>query len=1352
MAERREPLKLNDDNWLEWRAEIRGKLYLEKVQKAINKPVPPVEGAATDTRTQAQIAEAKAKEVESDELAKVIIEMNLSQDYLRKCEHCTTAWQLWELLTEHFEAQNKNSVPTNVERLANLIKDPPDPEKIVLEVRGVAAKLNEVQVNSTEFLIPLFACMLPSDYNDLRSAINNKKVLTLTDADNLIKMEAKRKEKKPIIAAQKTKQNKQKKQCTFCNKKGHLVEDCWAKQKTEKADDESKTVEKPKEKTKLTAIRNRVCKLSEKKINWFLDSGAGTHSVCKPDGFTDFDKSRKTVLESASGQDIEVKGVGTYEIRTRGDMKLLLQDCHYAPELIGNFMSASKINKYGMDIMLRRDGTVLVLDDDGIVAQGHEENGMYKMCVDDEAVHVSNNKIAALRPSQRSFLDWHRALGHLNFEDMSKLGIKMSIYRSIDRPLECKTCLMGKFTRKPFDRLEITTVRPLELIHTDLSGTIRVPAVDGVKYYLTFVDDYSRFTSVYLLKSKEHVFERFVEFKNLVENKFDSKIKSLKSDNGTEYTNHKFQDVIKESGIEHDFSQVRTPQQNGVAERINRTIKNGARCALLDSGLPARFWPFAVKYTIQTRNACPNSAIGYETPYERWNGKEANIEKFYPFGSAAIIHNQNPKNDFDARGIECRMLQLCDNKHGYLLVDMKNQRFHESRDVKFLHEQPPNELSNNSNCIQEIQTLFDDFCPEDESASDENGPPTMQTENESTTDAQGEISTHSMTGGGDGEQLQQTFMADAPSTEAILPETQADQNEVPAAEREIVEEHVDENGIIRLTDRQLADYMLRHPDRRLQALPMKATKKKGGAGRPPKEKAYKLAYVNPLDEIAEKIESPEGEHWKNAMDDEFESLVSKNTWTLTKPPKGAKIIKTRWVFAKKDEPSGTRYKARLVAKGFTQRPGIDYLETFAPVMRKSSIRLLLAFACRNNFLIHHVDVKTAYLNADLAEEVYIDQPIGYEAKTDERLVCRLNKAIYGLKQSAKCWNEKLNEIMSQIGLKPFASEECIFANKNNELMVGAYVDDLLIISASIEMIENFKRRLSDHLQITDKGELQEFLGIAVRKTEDSLVLSQEKLIDDLLDKNNFLDCNGIKTPMSTTVDLNESSQSTATQVCLFQSIVGSLMYIASSTRPDIQYSTSKLAQYMSAPTQMHLNAAKRVLRYLKETKSVGLVYKNNHNDNLEIHADADFANGDDSRSISGVAVFFGGNLIEWSSTKQQLVALATCESEINSIKDAACDAIYFRELLNEIDTPGHPQPVVIYNDNLPGKDILEGGGKFKRTKHYKIRLNFLKQLMALQMIEIEHIPTTKMIADAFTKALPEQQHNILMSKAGMTGL
>ena len=1323
MANKREPIKLNDNNWLEWRAEVRGKLYLEKVNKAIIKPT------SESTKTSAETK----KETEDDELAKVIIEMNLSHEYLVKTEHCKTAWELWELLTEHFEAANKNLIPTNVERLTILIKEPPEPEKIVLEVRGIAAKLEDVKVNSTDFLIPLVAAMLPSEFNDLRSAINNKKTLTLTEADNMIKLEAKRKGTKTTIAAQNPKKNKPKKKygdpCTYCMRFNHQPKDCFHKPKTESGEKE-KASNQPNEKSKCTVIRSRLCKLnkSEKDV-WYLDSGAGTHSVCKSDGFVKIDKHRKAVLESANGEEIEVKAIGTYEIQTKNDMKLVLQDCHYAPDLIGNFLSASKINKHGMDIILRKDGTVLVMDDDGLIAQGYEENGMYRMYVDDE---VTENRIAAIRPNQRSIMDWHRALGHLNFDDILKLGDLLPIYRSTET-MECKTCLIGKSTRLPFKRKEISTTAPLDLIHTDLSGIIRVPAVEGLKYFLTFIDDYSRYTTVYLLKSKEQVFEKFIEFKNLVENKFGSKIKALRSDNGTEYTNKRFQTVIKESGINHTFTQVGTPQQNGVSERMNRTIKNGTRCIFLESGLPARFWPFAVKFIVQARNASPNSAIGYETPNKRWNGKETDFRMFHPFGSHAIVHKQNTTSDFDARGVECRLLQMCDEKYGYLLIDKEHQEYYESRDVKFIHENDEDNPSTTDNRAEEMQTLFGDFSQETTNCEEE-----INTQSEGTPQRTANLDESSQS------QPETAYISTEPDTPV------AEMNQSNTATLETDEQ--EEGEIIRLTDRQLAEYMNLNRDAKLQALPLRPTLINSGKGRPAKAKAYKVLYVNPIKEVIEKLEGPDGSLWKNAMDDEYNSLISNNTWTLTKAPEGAKIIKTQWILTEKNEVSGIRFKARFVAKGFTQRPGIDFTETFAPVMRKSSVRLLIAFACRNKMLIHHVDVKTAYLNADLAEEIYIDQPFGYETKTKDKLVCRLNKAIYGLKQSARCWNDKLNEVMSKIGLKHFASEECIFANKTKELIVGTYVDDLLILSTSLDMIDNFKKRLSEQLVITDKGEAEEFLGINIRKTTDGLALSQKKKIEELICDHDLFDSTEFYSPMSTTIDLNVSEHSTEAEVCKYQSIVGSLMYIASSTRPDIQYSTSKLAQYMAAPTKMHINAAVRVLKYLKTTKEVELVYKDYGHDNLEIHANADFANSEDSRSISGVAVFFGGNLVEWSSTKQQLVALATCEAEINSIKDGACDAIYFRELLNELDSPGHPHPVRIYNDNLPGQDILEGGGKFKRSKHYKLRLDFVKQLLKDHIIDIRHLSTRKMIADAFTKALPEEQHNILMSTAGMDGL
>ena len=760
MSERwKEPLKLKDNNWVEWKAEVRGRLYFEKAHKAIVKPVTK-EGETTKT------ASALQKEAEDDECARVIIEMSLSEEYLRKTEHCQSAWELWELLVNHFEAQSRNSIPTNVERLAMLVREPVEPENLVLELRGIAAKLSDTKVNSDSFLVPLAATMLPAEFNDLRTAIHTKKELTLVDADNIIKLEAKRKATKQTIAAHKPKPEKSRKFCTYCNKKGHLTEECW-KKKADAADETSKSTAKAKDKTRVTMIKRKACRLYAIKegqsegVPWYLDSGCEGHSAKEETGFIEMCTNKTAVLESAFGQEVQVRGIGTYEVRTRPDMKLHLRDCYYSPELIANFMSASKLNKHGMDILLRRDRTVLVMDDEGVVAKGYEEKGMYRMCIGSDIDRLPKSKMAALRPNQRSNFDWHRALGHLNFDDVARLGDRLPLNRNTG-PFECKTCLVGKSTRLPFKRNTIKTTKPLELIHTDLSRIIRVPSVNGAQYFVTFIDDYSRYTTVFLLKSKDQVYDAFEEYKNSVENKFSSKIKAIRSDNGTEYINSRFEKLLKESGIEQTHTHVDTPEQNGVAERMNRTLKNVARCALIDSGLPLKFWPFAIKYAVQVRNVAPNASIQHEIPHQRWHGREPKFNVFHPFGCHAIVHKLKPTNVFVENQLE-------------------NQR--DSNDSTV-----PNR--------------------------DEAEATAQETENE---------------------------------------------------------------NIVHLTERQLAEYMEQNPDAQLQALPSRPRLISSGRGKRVRAKAYKVAYVSQSKEISEKLESPEGHEYKNAMDEEYNSLIGKGT-------------------------------------------------------------------------------------------------------------------------------------------------------------------------------------------------------------------------------------------------------------------------------------------------------------------------------------------------------------------------------------------------------------------------------------------------------------------------------------------
>ena len=289
-------------------------------------------------------------------------------------------------------------------------------------------------------------------------------------------------------------------------------------------------------------------------------------------------------LESAAGDEIKVEGIGSYRIRSRPNVVMELRNCFYAPSLVANFLSAGKLNEAGMDIFLRRDGKCIVSDDDGVVVTGRLTNGMYKMDLNSGPKH----SMAAQFKKRRSLFDWHKALGHLNVSDL-RVVLKEFNIATDDKEFECKYCLLAKMTRQPHPPRQIESTRPLELIHTDLSGIIRTFSTGGFRYYLTFIDDFSRYATVYLLKSKEEVYMKFDHFKRFVENKFERKIKRLRSDNGTEYINENFEKLVSDSGIDHERTQINTAQQNGVAERFNRTIGNGVRSALIESGLPSKY-------------------------------------------------------------------------------------------------------------------------------------------------------------------------------------------------------------------------------------------------------------------------------------------------------------------------------------------------------------------------------------------------------------------------------------------------------------------------------------------------------------------------------------------------------------------------------------------------------------------------------------------------------------------------------------------------------------------------------------------------------------------------------------------
>jgi hypothetical protein len=390
------------------------------------------------------------------------------------------------------------------------------------------------------------------------------------------------------------------------------------------------------------------------------------------------------------------------------------------------------------------------------------------------------------------------------------------------------------------------------------------------------------------------------------------------------------------------------------------------------------------------------------------------------------------------------------------------------------------------------------------------------------------------------------------------------------------------------------------------------------------------------DEPATAEEAKRVKEWRDAMIEEMASIEQNQTWSLVELPAGHRAIGLKWVFKiKKDEHGNvSKYKARLVAKGYVQRQGIDYEEVFAPIVRMESVRVLLAVAAHGSWPVHHMDVKSAFLNGDLAEEVYVQQPPGFIATGHERMVLKLHKALYGLKQAPRAWNAKLDSSLLTLGFSRSECEHGLYTRGNGEsrLVVGIYVDDLIITGKSGDNINAFKVEMKTLFRMSDLGVLSYYLGIEVRQGWRGVELSQAAYAKKVLYKAGMNACNPCTTPMETRLKLSKQSTSPAVNTTEYRSLIGSLRYLMN-TRPDLAFAVGYLSRFMENPRQEHMAAMKHLLRYVAGTIDYGLAYTRSDADLALVgYSDSDMAGDiDDRKSTSGMIYFLDNNPVTWQS-------------------------------------------------------------------------------------------------------------------------
>ena len=1031
---------------------------------------------------------------------------------------------------------------------------------------------------------------------------------------------------------------------------------------------------------------------------WYLDNGASNHMTGQRSKFNVLDESITGRVKFGDGSTVEIKGKGSISMRCKDGQNRTLNEVYFIPNLHNNIISIGQLSEEGNKVVIR--GEYLWVYDKKeklLMKVKRSQNRLYKLIIESEIP-----KCLLSKTDEVSKL-WHARLGHVNYQALSmmyKEGMVRGLPHVVQPTDVCTGCLMSKQTRKHVPtRSNFAASKVLELVHGDLCGPITPSTASGKRYIFLLVDDYSRVMWVYLLKSKGEAFTAFKNFRALVEDGVERKIKTFRTDRGGEFMSAEFINYCEESGIMRHFTVPYTPQQNGVVERRNRTLMEMARSYLKEMKLPGMMWGEAVRHSIYVLNRLPTRALTGVTPYEAWsvNGNKPDVGHIKVFGCTA--HMKVPGHavkKLDDRSLCVVNLGREPGSKAYRLYDPKENRVYVSKDVVFEENKPWawENLDKDDNIRESTFHLIADTVEQQE--------------------GQGNLGDVEDVSDRDEEQ-NTPVVSDADNSSHLDPDNYDDSIE-PRKTRSITDVYNDTDEVI--TEEEL--------------------------------------HLMGVEEPANYHEASKNRSWKKAMETEIESIEKNDTWTLTELPSNQKVIGLKWIFKLKRDAAGNviKHKARLVAKGYAQEHGIDYDEVYAPVTRLETVRLLLALAAKRGWQVHHLDVKTAFLNGDIEEDVYVAQPIGFEKNGKEHLVYKLKKALYGLRQAPRAWYAKLNQSLEKIGFKRCPHENAVYTKGEGKscLIIAVYVDDILITGGSAEAIKDFKVRIGKVFEMTDLGKLSYYLGIEVSQGEGFIELKQSSYAKKILEKAGLEDCNPSKYPMDLKEQISKDEGGKTVDPTMFKSMVGGLRYLVN-TRPDIAFSVGVVSRYMERPTTLHLSAVKRILRYVKGTVHYGLMYSSDSGNNMITgFSDSDLGGIiDDRKSTGGMAYYLNESLISWVSQKQRCVALSTCEAEFMAATAAACQGIWLRNVLNQISAEVIG-PVVLYIDNMSAIDLAKNPVFHGRSKHIDIRYHFIRECVERGEIIVKHVRSDQQRADCLTKALATVKFQKMRSLLGVKEL
>jgi hypothetical protein len=1174
---------------------------------------------------------------------------------------------LWKSIQKRFSSNEPSNRARVYNSFANITFDPSDIDKFITEVRSTLVRMEDVGITMPDDILTYdLIRRLPKSLDTIKQKITHSKDGEDINPEALIDhLEIHLNEMKVTNGSkadtlESTMFTKEDPRCRngahnpFSST--HTKENCWMIHPEKR--------EAYLKKTQVSNVSSFSTFSSYYPNSFVLDSGSSSHMVSDKDLFTYLDETEKGIINTSCGPNtLKIEGKGSIMVTFKNNF-ITFHNVLLVPKIAVNLLSLRHLLLEKCTLNFSTNNFTIYKNNEPFLEGNYQCN-----------IPVINFG----RVNPNSFLSsaelLHKSLGHISYKRIrNKMGIPIS------PPETCQSCAVAKITKASFKNRSSLASKPFEEIHLDLIGPISPSSHKKHRFILTMVDGYSRFVSAIPLVSKGDVFVSLTRILDVEAKRFGYHPSVLHSDRGTEFVNSEMAEYCSEHVIRQRFSDAYTPQQNGLAERFNRTILESLRTILLDSGLRKNLWNEILSACTLTLNQVP-AHKSKKSPYELFKEKTIPIKFFHPIGNpVAVLSSHKKKSKLEPRGEMGTLIGFNPEIKSYRILTDSGPIIN-SKNVKFLDFIPrKTSLEDHDELL--IQEIVEQPAVEFKEPREE-GDSSIKVEEQD---------------------------ADVPEEEEE--ETiSTSEDESDDADDEIT------NALIPASA-EPAGRILR--DRTLQVKPLKYSHFSEDPS------SFKMA-----------VSCPKAEGWTKAIDEELENIEQHQVW-LDQWTKPNRFLNSTWVFRTKPTTlsSPEKQKARLCIQGFLQTFGEDFFETFAPTGKFWSLLTLLVLAIDLGLPIKQFDVKSAFLFAPLEEEIYIKTPEGSKRKAP---YLKLVKSLYGLKQAPKNWYDTLTSWFEEIDYTPSVSDACLFIHKNKNSFIYFHVDDLIVVG----QIDKFENLFLQRFPNSSAHSPDTLLGMNLKISDDSIELSQPALIDKGLELLGLSSCRPVKTPLTPAVQLHSATDEDHEEFLKlgfnYRSYTGMLNYLACRTRPDLASAVSILSRFNQRPGLSHWKQVIHCWKYLLGTKNHNLLLKPKSDsfiDRLNFFTDATWAEDQETRiSQSGTLAFWKSCPILWNSKKQKNITMSSTESEMNALSDGEQESQWLKFLVEEL-WKKKLEPTLFSIDNKGLLEKLKNFGSNSKTKHLDIKIKSLRDKFKKKEINVELISSDNMIADALTKAAP----------------